>query len=300
MKTKLLLFTCMLVSAIVIKTNAQTQPPNAGFENWVSIGPYENPANWSSFNNFYIYDVPEMSFKTIDANSGTYALRLISDTATVPPPLGTNVMDTMAGFVFLGSSDMSNPGISYTERPVLMQAYVKGTIMPGGNAIILATLRKWNTVTHARDQVGGAMYNMTSSSANYSQITAAFNYSLPDNPDTLEIKIMAGDVGPGGKIVPGNIFYVDDISFTFPVGINESTNNNLNIYVFPNPATDRLNIESKQQSSIEVFNVEGQIIKSFVADNTHSIIDISSFEKGIYFVKVITENGTDIRRFVKM
>jgi len=302
MKTKKFLLTILLISTITFTINAQTQPPNAGFESWVNIGSFENPDNWSSFNNFYSYGVPEMSFKTTESHSGN-ALRLISLTATVPPPLGTNTLDTLAGFVFLGSADMNNPGIFYTDRPLLMQAYVKGTIIPGGNAIIMATLRKWNTVTHVRDQVGMAIYNMTSSILNYTQISVPFNYSLSDTPDTLDIKIMAGDVGPGGFIMPGNEFFVDDIYLTFPVGINEDINN-LNIVISQSNATNNLTIETPQQSvssvgGIEIYNLQGQLLKSISAISNITNIDISSFQTGMYIIEVKTDKGITLKKFIK-
>jgi len=303
MKTKKLLLALVLFGTVSLNAKSQTQPPNAGFESWVTIGPYENPANWSSFNNFYSYGMPEMSFKTTDANSGSYALKLISDTATIPPPLGTGVLDTTAGFVFLGGPDMSNPGISYTERPESMQAFVKGTIAPGGNTFLLATLRKWNTTTHVRDQVGMAIYNMTSSIAHYTQISVPFNYSLSDIPDTLEIKIMAGDVGPGGKIMPGNIFYVDDISFTFTVGINEPSKDNMSIAVYPDPAINNIAIYARDLRStiydIRIYDVIGNLILEKNSINNKTSIDVSTFSSGIYFVKVKTEKGMAVEKFLK-
>ncbi len=36
----------------------------------------------------------------MNKHSGTYALKVISDTATVPPPFGTNTLDTLTGSVF--------------------------------------------------------------------------------------------------------------------------------------------------------------------------------------------------------
>jgi len=299
MKTKNVLLAVVLAGIIALNIDAQVQPPNAGFENWVPVGSFENPVGWSSFNNFYSYGVPEMSFKTTDVNSGTYALRLISETATVPLPFGTNTLDTLAGFVFLGSTDMNNPGISYTDRPISMQAFVKGTIMPNGNAIVMATLRKWNTVTHVRDQVGGAMYFMSSSITNFTQVSVPFNYSLPDIPDTLEIKIMAGDVGPGGLIIPGNEFFIDDISFTFLTGINEDIKNNLSINIYPNPANDNFTIVTPQKSKIEILNIQGQLLQTIIASNNQTNIDISSFPYGVYIVKVKTEISVVTEKFIK-
>jgi len=294
MKTKNLLLTFVLFAATTLNIVAQTQPPNAGFDNWVPIGAFENPNGWSSFNNFYSYGVPAMSYKTSDANSG-FAIRLISETAIVPPPFGTNTLDTLAGFVFLGSADMSNPGISYTYRPTSMEAFVKGTIMPGGNAMIIATLRKWDITTHARVQVGMAVYDMISSIANYTQISTPFNYSLPDLPDTLEIKIMAGDVGPGGIIMPGNIFFVDDISFTFPVGISEKSEINQGINIFPNPTSDKVTISSlKEINTIEIYNMLGEKVYSVINFKNPDLlperqtkeIDLAGFQKGIYLVRI--------------
>jgi len=299
MKTKNLFSTAVLVIALALNAHSQIQPPNAGFENWVPIGSYENPVGWSSFNNFYSYGVPEMSFKTTDFNSGNYALRLISDTATVPLPLGTGKLDTMAGFVFLGSADFNNPGIAYTDRPILMQAFIKGTIKPNGNAYLIATLRKWNTLTHVRDQVGMAIYNMTNSILNYTQISVPFNYSLPDIPDTLEIKIMAGDVGPGGIIMPGNEFFIDDISFNFPVGINETNLDAQNVNIFPNPTSDELTIVSSQKSEIEILNIHEQLIGSISENGNNTTINISSFPCGIYIVKIKTEKGVEVKKFIK-
>jgi len=301
MNTKNLLFTFVLAGIIVLNANAQIQPFNGGFENWVTIGPYENPDGWSSFNNFYSYGIPEMSFKDTSAHSGTYALRLISDTATVPPPFGTNVLDTLAGFVFIGGADFNNPGISYTDRPLSMQAFVKGTIVPSGNAILMATLRKWNTSTHVRDQVGQAMYFMTSSITNYTQISVPFNYSLSSIPDTLEIKIMAGDVGPGGIIKPGNEFFIDDLSFTFPVGINELSNDIPGIDIYPNPTSGKFIVNSFEKiDAVKIYNILGANVYSInnLKQQTPHEIDLTGFQKGIYFVKIQTGKKLNTKRIV--
>lgn len=302
MKSKSLFLAVIFIIAIAVNSIAQTQPTNGGFENWISVGPSENPTGWSSFNDFYMYGIPEMSFKTTDAHTGQYAVRLISDTATIPPPLGTNTLDTIAGYVFLGTPDMNNPGIAYTERPELMQAYVKGTLATGGYCYIIAGLRKWNAGTQSRDMVGQAVYFMDASVASYTMISVSFNYTLPDTPDTLEIKIMAGDLGPGGIIMPGNEFFVDDLTFTFPVKIDESANNSQDISVFPNPVINRLSIGSPSEiNAIEIHNMIGGIVySSIITESKNQIVaDISDFVDGIYIVRIYTKKETFTKRIVK-
>ncbi len=291
----------LLASILTISVNAQ-QPPNTGFESWVTINTAQNPTGWSSFNNFFSYGVPEMSFKTSEFHLGTSAVKLVSQTAIVPPPLGSNTLDTLAGFVFLGAFDMNNPGIAYTYRPIAIQAYVKGTIVAGGNAMIIATLRKWNSVTKVRDQVALAVYNMTNSIAAYTSVSVPFTYSLPIQPDTLDIKIMAGDVGPGGTIMPGNIFFVDDIALTFPTGINKPNEIKNILRVFPNPINEKVKIQSIENiSKVEIYSLLGEPVFLFNLNEPKNTLELNLIElpKGIYFLKVWQGNNLRIEKLVK-
>jgi len=62
-----------------------------------------------------------------------------------------------------------------------------------------------------------------------------------------------------------------------------------NIYIHPIPASETIFIESKknQIESIEIFDIMGRVVLSEIYDNIKSIeINISTFQKAIYFVKV--------------
>ena len=279
----------IIVGTIAFKglnANAQTQPQNAGFENWESIGLGEDPTNWSSFNEFNIYNVPVMSFKTIEANSGTYALRIISDTATIPPPFGNSVLDTVMGIVTLGSLDLNNPGIPYTDKPAAINAYVKGTVMPTGSNFLIAKLSKWNSILNQRETVGQAIFVMQTSVANYTPVSAAFNYTLSYTPDTLVIMMLTGEGGSSGHIMPGNEFFIDDISLSGLVGINEISQN-ANLNVFPNPSNGVFNINSPTLiSKIEIMNILGDVIYSAGISAFEFVVDINNQPKGIYFYKL--------------
>lgn len=221
MKTKLFLTFTLAVAFFSYTAKAQTQPQNGGFELWDSIATgVANPTGWSSFNNFVSLGAPVLSFKTTDSHSGTYALRVISQTAIIPPPLGTNTLDTVTGYVFIGGLDMNHAGTPYTDRPISISAWVKSTVVPGGTIYLVSTLSKWNSITNQRDNVAQAVYPMTNSFATYTQITTAFNYSSANNPDTLNIQIMAGDPSPTGTIMPGNEYFIDDVTFNFPAVAN--------------------------------------------------------------------------------
>ena len=63
----------------------------------------------------------------------------------------------------------------------------------------------------------------------------------------------------------------------------DNVNNNLEIY--PNPASDYININTKDITLINIYNAKGQLIKSFNSDEELMIIDISDFEEGIYVIE---------------
>jgi uncharacterized protein (TIGR02145 family) len=71
------------------------------------------------------------------------------------------------------------------------------------------------------------------------------------------------------------------------------------IQIYPNPVNNNLTIETLQKSEIEILNIEGQIIKSIYTNDKATTIDISTLAGGMYFLKVKTEKGFVVKKFVK-
>ena len=77
-------------------------------------------------------------------------------------------------------------------------------------------------------------------------------------------------------------------------GVEELTTS-LNIY--PNPVNDKLYIETKVEiEEVVVYDVYG---RQQTTDYGQQTIDVSNLNSGVYFVKVVTENGEVVKRFVK-
>lgn len=80
-----------------------------------------------------------------------------------------------------------------------------------------------------------------------------------------------------------------------PALIKSSTHQKLSI--FPNPANDYLNVENGGISSFSIYNLQGQLCKTFTSTSRLFVGDLSS---GIYFLSVADEAGnTHKRKFVK-
>ena len=82
-------------------------------------------------------------------------------------------------------------------------------------------------------------------------------------------------------------------------GIDESAVSE--IALFPNPATDILNITSSETiSEVEIVNVMGQVVKRFEVNSDNVVCDVEELKAGVYVVRIHTE-GTVVsqRKFVK-
>ncbi|NOR86120.1 MAG: Omp28-related outer membrane protein [Bacteroidales bacterium] len=69
---------------------------------------------------------------------------------------------------------------------------------------------------------------------------------------------------------------------------------------YPNPATDVINVESADALTyIRIFNVSGQMVYEYPANGTSfQTIDISSYEKGVFFMELNTEAETKLVKVV--
>ena len=70
--------------------------------------------------------------------------------------------------------------------------------------------------------------------------------------------------------------------------VNEHSNSNSNVEIFPNPTTESISVRGQNIKTIEIYNVRGE--KTYVTSNFKyqaiKEIDLSKSPKGIYFVKI--------------
>ncbi len=83
------------------------------------------------------------------------------------------------------------------------------------------------------------------------------------------------------------------------VGISE--NKDLNeAFVYPNPATEVLNIsvpDCLETERIDLLNIDGKLVHSYMGDV--KLLNIGDLSSGVYFVRIVTEQGFVIRKWVK-
>ena len=79
------------------------------------------------------------------------------------------------------------------------------------------------------------------------------------------------------------------------VGIGEASASEFQIY--PNPATDLVNVKSDYHVvTVEVLNNAGQLVYTKDVESSSFNINVSSFERGIYYFRMKTDDQVILRK----
>ena len=72
------------------------------------------------------------------------------------------------------------------------------------------------------------------------------------------------------------------------------------VNVWPNPATSTVNIKGENLEAVYMYNSIGQLVLTLDVTNAdeQSVIDVSGFNSGIYFMNVISQNGGSVLKKV--
>jgi len=100
--------------------------------------------------------------------------------------------------------------------------------------------------------------------------------------------------------------YTIESVFYFPEGITNALMIPNEVLVFPNPTFDKVTVSSLEKiNTIEIYNVLGEKINTMndlkqlpIIIGTKNEIDLSGFTKGIYFIKIYTEQKIQTKKIV--
>ncbi len=86
----------------------------------------------------------------------------------------------------------------------------------------------------------------------------------------------------------------NEFSFEYHVSVNENSEAN-QVNIFPNPTQSIITIAANGESTVQVFNVTGQLVKTCSVSGNDEL-NLSGLEKGMYLILVESANGEQVRR----
>ena len=84
----------------------------------------------------------------------------------------------------------------------------------------------------------------------------------------------------------------------FPVGISNA--GSAQVRVYPNPVTDKLNIELQEKAELVILNAVGAVVYKTAADAGANTIDLTSYAPGLYMLRLSNSKGIKTTRINKL
>ena len=106
---------------------------------------------------------------------------------------------------------------------------------------------------------------------------------------TAKLHCFSSDIENSEVVVPVSLTITD-------VSVNE--HNQIEVKVYPNPATNFVQVSSDQIQRVEIYNMMGQLVFEQNYNESHIVIPTSSIAPGTYAVKVTASNGTITKQVV--
>ena len=75
-----------------------------------------------------------------------------------------------------------------------------------------------------------------------------------------------------------------------------------NVVVYPNPTTGMIQIQNSESriENVEVYDAYGKMLNMVNVNDNATVLDLSGYASGTYFVKIVTENGVVTKRVVRL
>ncbi len=302
---------------------AQNTITNGDFELWS----YGKPVGWTTGLNgmltSYVNIPVEMTFCTqsTDAHSGNYAVKVESADFTIPYvgysfnlpgvlqvgeasgfsiPLqdlidiiqmfqdttSTPDFDSINIESFASLAQLASPGVPCTSTPRYVTMWVKYQAVDDDEVtVVAATKRNGEFVDYATDSFSDLNPN------EYQQINVEF-----ENPgeecDSIMIIVFSAM-----SLNSASVLYVDDVKLSNGVGIADFEKIQENVY--PNPASDVLNIELEGDAAYqwELRDLTGRLLKSGEGQGK-TAVDVRTYPAGIYMLTFSVGGQKQTRKVV--
>lgn len=289
----------VLISVTALLKAQINSIPNAGFENWTSMGSYEVPNQWGNLNASTASTGVFTVVKSSPGSPGNHYIRLITKNAGgVLTP----------GIIVSGELD------PVTQRPLSGFPFnqqvrsLRGKYQYMGYGTNVATfeawLTRWDAFNMRRDTVASLHHNTTGMIHVWTPFSFPFTYNSTELPDTAIIFISSSSETP----VSNSFVWLDDLGFEGTVTASEDIAASSGISIYPCPATDHINVEFNSLNGytalLKVIDSKGLTVLKTTADVSTGFnqlnIKLSEYnlQPGLYYLQINTPEGTFTEKFI--
>jgi len=271
--------------------------PNPNLQDWASVscsffGTYEEPDGWNTANSQSCTIGSEcVTQMTSGAHNGTYAA--ILTTLSLAGNMAPGIMTT--GVIPTTTSGSITGGIAYAEHPDSIVGWFKYT--PQGSDNCFATVDLFGSAANNTDTVAVASFNTAPgvSVSAWKRFSAPFKYRNSD-PVANSIWLVCSSGNSTG--VANSVMDVQDLAIVINnwTGVNLQSNPDVSISISPNPASGHIVVNTSGANSIlSLYDISGRKVSEQKLVKNNNIIDVTSFNDGLYIYLVTDENGASVK-----
>lgn len=284
-------FTIILIVLIAMTINTNAQIPNSGFENWTTVGIYEDPTEWATTNSYSTgsFYATTKSTDHYPATVGHYSVRIENNTALLPNYSGLGIIET-------GVIGSLNPVFPITGHPTSLTGYYKYAPQNGDTMRIKIRLALNGT------EVSSGELTSIASVSNWTSFNIPLqSYTLADSA----LIVISAYYAPNSSYIPhGNsVLYIDNLNFdNLITSLSEQTSGNTAFSLYPNPASDivTLNINNPNNTdlTINIYTKIGTLVKSETLKQNQLQINIGDLSNGIYVVAIQSKEWSGKQKLI--
>lgn len=276
-----------LFTAICIGVSALAQIPNADFENWTSVGNYEDPDGWTTMNFLSVPNGHTNCTKSTDhVLGGNFSMKITSNTSLDQNHGGFGIVAT-GGFNY-----PFEPAFPVSANPTALTFYYKTEMFNDDSGQVVVVLFNQGNVI---SQHGEALPPTTS------WTPYVLDIETVGTADSATIVLFAyAPEGPNDAPNGNSSIWVDHLNWDELIsGVDESEADAIGTDLYPNPASDHITVRNLEVGDVlTIYDMAGQLIMSRPTFNSLQNIEIGSLSKGMYLMEVNRGNSVGRKTFV--
>lgn len=283
--------TFYIILFALIASVANAQIPNSGFETWTDMGSYKNPSSWSTMNNTTALSGIFTATQASPGSPGSFYLKLTSKTVNSVVINGiavSGVLDTL--------TMQPKSGFPFTQRPQSFTGKWQHMIYGSSQGSVAVALTRWNSILGKRDTVAAISQKLSGMAMSWANFSLDFNYLSVEYPDSCIIVLQASGASPAAN----DYLWVDNLAFSGTIsGIPDNSKHEYTVSVFPNPATDELNIGVAEAvgkgSRLVISDMTGKVVFDRALNERLIKINTTNFASGMYVFKITNPFNVQIQ-----
>lgn len=283
----------LLLLAIVVNS----QIPNAGFENWTTVGSYEVPDEWGNMN---AVTASSNVFTTVKGSPGSPGDSFIK--LTTKNINGVNTPGVIVSGQLNTTTLKAESGFPFNQQVKNLTGRYQFMGYSNDSATIAAWLTRWDSDSQRRDTVASLMTRKSGMMHAWANFSLPFVYFSDEVPDTAIIYISSSGQTPQDY----SFIWIDNLNFEGLVTSAQEEVFDNNMIVFPSPTTDQISIsftsKSNYATELLIIDMAGNIVqKSVIAASTgQNLINLTTLNmaRGVYLLQLNSPSGVLSKKIV--